>query len=137
MQAAGGFRILLTNDDGISAPGLAACAEALCAAGCYDVRVAAPESERSGSGHAITLGHDLEAMFDPSMLRLESGHVVAAASVRSPPRSPPAPFVPPASTKHVAHFTGEGHSCGLRQVSDVLDLARRLVEAPARDLRDQ
>ena len=89
MPAAGGFRILLTNDDGISAPGLAACAKALCAAGCYDVRVAAPESECSGSGHAITLGHDLEAMFDPSLLRLGSGHVVAAASVRSPP----APFV--------------------------------------------
>ena len=81
----GGFRILLTNDDGIGAPGLAACAEALCAAGCYDVRVTAPESERSGSGHPITLGHSLEARYDSAMLRLSSGRVVAAAAVRGSP----------------------------------------------------
>lgn len=45
--------ILVTNDDGILAPGLAALAEAVGELG--DVLVCAPETERSGSSHAITL----------------------------------------------------------------------------------
>jgi 5'-nucleotidase len=45
--------ILVTNDDGILHPGIAALAEA--AADIGDVIVCAPETERSGSGHAITL----------------------------------------------------------------------------------
>lgn len=45
--------ILVTNDDGILAPGLAALAEAVQDLG--EVLVCAPETERSGSSHAITL----------------------------------------------------------------------------------
>lgn len=45
--------ILITNDDGILAPGLAALAEAAAPLG--EVVVCAPETERSGSSHAITL----------------------------------------------------------------------------------
>ena len=44
--------ILLTNDDGIFAPGLAAIERALRDMG--DVLVAAPSTEQSGVGHAIT-----------------------------------------------------------------------------------
>ena len=44
--------ILLTNDDGIFAPGLAAMAVALRELG--DVQVVAPATEQSGVGHAIT-----------------------------------------------------------------------------------
>lgn len=44
--------ILLTNDDGIYAPGLAALKQALDAVG--DVFVVAPATEQSGVGHAIT-----------------------------------------------------------------------------------
>ncbi|NMC20102.1 MAG: 5'/3'-nucleotidase SurE [Thermogutta sp.] len=44
--------ILLTNDDGIYAPGLAALKQALEALG--DVFVVAPATEQSGVGHAIT-----------------------------------------------------------------------------------
>ena len=47
------MRILLTNDDGIHAPGLALLAEAASQFG--DVFVVAPDTERSGSSHAITL----------------------------------------------------------------------------------
>jgi 5'-nucleotidase len=46
--------ILLTNDDGILAPGLAAMRRELCELG--DVSVVAPESGQSGAGHAITVG---------------------------------------------------------------------------------
>ena len=44
--------ILLTNDDGIFAPGLAAMGGALAELG--EVRVVAPSTEQSGVGHAIT-----------------------------------------------------------------------------------
>jgi 5'-nucleotidase len=46
------MRILLTNDDGIYAPGLAAMREALARLG--EVFVVAPATEQSGVGHSIT-----------------------------------------------------------------------------------
>lgn len=46
------MQILLTNDDGIYAPGLAAMYGELCELG--DVCVVAPATEQSGVGHAIT-----------------------------------------------------------------------------------
>lgn len=51
------MRILLTNDDGIHAPGLAALAEALKTLG--DVTVVAPAAEQSGVGLSITYLHPL------------------------------------------------------------------------------
>jgi len=48
------MRILLTNDDGVGAEGLAAMAEALSQG--HDIRVVAPDRERSGVSHALTLG---------------------------------------------------------------------------------
>lgn len=54
-RARGRARILLANDDGIDAPGLAALAEALAPLG--ELRVSAPRAERSGVGHAVSL-HD-------------------------------------------------------------------------------
>lgn len=50
-------QILLTNDDGHDAPGLAALAAALAPLG--DIIVVAPDRERSGAGHALTLGRPL------------------------------------------------------------------------------
>ena len=46
------MRILLTNDDGIYAPGLAALQRELCRLG--EVVVVAPAIEQSGVGHSIT-----------------------------------------------------------------------------------
>jgi len=48
------MRILLTNDDGIHAPGLAVL-EALAAQLSDDVWVCAPAEEQSGAGHSLTL----------------------------------------------------------------------------------
>ncbi len=45
--------ILLTNDDGVEAEGLAALAQAL--TGLDELRIVAPRHEQSGRGHAITL----------------------------------------------------------------------------------
>ena len=51
------MNILVTNDDGILAPGIAALAEALGPLG--TVEVVAPESVQSGAGHAITFNAPL------------------------------------------------------------------------------
>jgi 5'-nucleotidase len=47
------MRILITNDDGIDAPGLAALRAALAPLG--EVQVVAPERPRSACGHSVTL----------------------------------------------------------------------------------
>src|SRR5262245_8157830 len=49
--------LLVTNDDGVHAPGLAALAEAVSALG--DVWIVAPEREQSACGHALTLHRPL------------------------------------------------------------------------------
>src|SRR5579872_1364999 len=48
------MRILVTNDDGIHAPGLAA-AEKIARALTDDVWIVAPETEQSGASHSLTL----------------------------------------------------------------------------------
>ena len=52
------MRILLTNDDGIHAEGLA-CLQAIAARLSDDVWTVAPETEQSGMGRALTLGAPL------------------------------------------------------------------------------
>src|SRR6187551_219117 len=49
--------ILITNDDGISSPGIRALTEAVKDLG--KVIVVAPDKPQSGMGHAITIGHPL------------------------------------------------------------------------------
>ena len=51
------MRILLSNDDGYFAPGLAALAEAL--AGLGELTVVAPERDRSGASNSLTLDRPL------------------------------------------------------------------------------
>jgi len=51
--------ILVSNDDGVGAPGLRALAECLAPLG--TVVVVAPDRERSAAGHSITLNHPLRA----------------------------------------------------------------------------
>jgi len=54
-----GVRVLITNDDGISSPGLAALVRAFDRVA--EAYVVAPEHERSATGHAITLHKPLRA----------------------------------------------------------------------------
>lgn len=49
------MRILLSNDDGINAPGLRTLAERLSRESDYEVYVVAPDRERSATGHSLTL----------------------------------------------------------------------------------
>lgn len=53
-----GHRILVTNDDGINAPGIAIL-EAVARRLTDDVWVVAPETEQSGAGHSLTLTEPL------------------------------------------------------------------------------
>ena len=55
------LRVLVSNDDGIAAPGILALVAALGASGLCDVYVSAPTVERSASSHAITLGQHIRA----------------------------------------------------------------------------
>ena len=54
------MRILLTNDDGIEAEGMAALVRAL--APRHTLVVAAPSVEQSGTAHALTVHRDIEAV---------------------------------------------------------------------------
>jgi len=51
-------RVMLTNDDGIDAPGMAVL-EQIAAAIAHEVWVVAPEHDQSGQSHAISLHHAL------------------------------------------------------------------------------
>src|SRR5580692_459 len=54
-------RILITNDDGIDAPGLAIC-ERIGAELAREVWVVAPEHDQSGVSHAVSLHHPLRVV---------------------------------------------------------------------------
>ncbi|MBU6121680.1 5'/3'-nucleotidase SurE [Hymenobacter siberiensis] len=56
--------ILVSNDDGITAPGIRHLVEAMVALGA-EVVVVAPDSPQSGMGHAITIGHPLRLTKNP------------------------------------------------------------------------
>lgn len=62
--------ILVTNDDGITAPGIRALIEVMKTLG--DVIVVAPDSPQSGMGHAITISDTL--FCDPVKLRENANH---------------------------------------------------------------
>lgn len=52
------LRILITNDDGIHAPGIALL-ESIAGDFSDDVWVVAPDQERSGAGHSVSLSHPI------------------------------------------------------------------------------
>lgn len=54
------MKILISNDDGVHAPGLAALADALCKIA--DVTVVAPDRNRSGVSNSLTLEHPLRVV---------------------------------------------------------------------------
>lgn len=68
------MRVLLTNDDGIHAPGLRALYNEL--HGDFEVQVVAPEVEMSAVGHAITLSSPLRVR----TVRLQDGFLGHAVS---------------------------------------------------------
>ena len=73
-------RVLITNDDGVAAPGIRALAEATAAAG-YDVVVAAPAEEASGASAAMSaVTEDGRVLLDRHDLELDLPAYGVAAS---------------------------------------------------------
>lgn len=65
------MKILISNDDGIFAPGVRSLTEAIAQAG-HQVTVVCPDQERSATGHGITMNHPIRAeeihsVFDPGV----------------------------------------------------------------------
>ena len=52
------MKILISNDDGIFAPGIAALVKAFSEAG-HEVLVCAPDSQRSAASHSLSIGRPL------------------------------------------------------------------------------
>ena len=112
------LKILLTNDDGIHAPGLWAAAQALSQVG--EVCVVAPDREQSGVGASLTLHAPVVARFleIPALERLSAAANEEAAS----------PDEPQAEIRHrVTAFSVEGtpgDSCilGLEKLVGPVDL---------------
>ncbi|CAJ1950930.1 unnamed protein product [Sphenostylis stenocarpa] len=53
--------VLVTNSDGIESPGLTFLVQALVRLGLYAVHVCVPQSDKSVSGHSLTVGETVEA----------------------------------------------------------------------------
>ncbi|XP_061371079.1 uncharacterized protein LOC133313695 [Gastrolobium bilobum] len=53
--------VLVTNSDGVESPGLTHLVEALVNQGLYNVHVCVPQSDKSVSGHSVTLRETVEA----------------------------------------------------------------------------
>ena len=72
------MRILITNDDGIHAEGICALARRLSRE--HQVIVVAPDSERSGASHSITLTAPLRVR-RASIFRTPNGRAVFKPSI--------------------------------------------------------
>ena len=68
------MRILISNDDGIDAPGIAALAAAVADFG--DIIVAAPDSVQSGAGHGITVHHPLTVQPQEFSIDVDGGKTI-------------------------------------------------------------
>ena len=98
------MRVLVSNDDGVDAPGIRVLAEGLRDAG-HEVLVVAPDRDRSGASNSLTL--DLPMRVEPlddadlarrrhaDRLRARGDH--RACSSSSPTSSSPASTTPPTS----------------------------------------
>jgi 5'-nucleotidase len=76
------FRILITNDDGVHAPGILAAAQALQSIG--EVTIVAPATNQSGKGHSITIEDPIyvDAVTLPGGLEATSVAGTPATSVK-------------------------------------------------------
>jgi 5'-nucleotidase len=72
-------KILITNDDGIAAPGIKALTEVMHELG--ETYIIAPDSAQSGMGHAITINSTLELKHIPGFLGTENAYSCSGTPV--------------------------------------------------------
>lgn len=73
------FNILVTNDDGIAAPGIKALTEVMHEIG--SLTIVAPDSPQSGMGHAITINSTLELRHHPNFLNTDNAYSCSGTPV--------------------------------------------------------
>ena len=73
------MKLLLVNDDGIFAPGIAALVKAFAKAG-YEVLVCAPDSQRSAASHSLTILS--LALEDAGQVTAEAEGIQSTAALR-------------------------------------------------------
>lgn len=73
------FNILVTNDDGIAAPGIKALTEVMQEIG--SLTIVAPDSPQSGMGHAITINSTLELRHHPHFLNTDNAYSCSGTPV--------------------------------------------------------
>lgn len=73
------FNILVTNDDGIAAPGIKALTEVMHEIG--SLTIVAPDSPQSGMGHAITINSTLELRHHPHFLNTDNAYSCSGTPV--------------------------------------------------------
>jgi len=72
-------KILVTNDDGIAAPGIKALTEVMHELG--EIYIIAPDSAQSGMGHAITINNTLELKHIPNFLGTNNAYSCSGTPV--------------------------------------------------------
>lgn len=72
-------KILITNDDGIAAPGIKALTEVMHELG--EIYIIAPDSAQSGMGHAITINSTLELKHIPGFLGTNNAYSCSGTPV--------------------------------------------------------
>lgn len=72
-------KILITNDDGIAAPGIKALTEVMYELG--EIYIIAPDSAQSGMGHAITINNTLELKHIPGFLSTNNAYSCSGTPV--------------------------------------------------------
>lgn len=72
-------KILITNDDGIAAPGIKALTEVMHELG--EIFIIAPDSAQSGMGHAITINSTLELKHIPGFLGSQNAYSCSGTPV--------------------------------------------------------
>lgn len=73
------YNILVTNDDGIAAPGIKALTEVMLEIG--NLTIVAPDSPQSGMGHAITINNTLELRHQPDFLNTNQAYSCSGTPV--------------------------------------------------------
>lgn len=111
------LKILLTNDDGIHAPGLWAAAQALARVG--ELFIVAPDREQSGVGAALTLHAPVKAVAVAADGRLGRAAVVAADTADA---QDPVETLHPVTAFSVEGTPGDSCILGLEKLAGPVDL---------------
>ena len=114
------LKILLTNDDGIYAPGLWAAAQALARVG--ELFIVAPDREQSGVGAALTLHAPVKATAIATDGRLGRAAVVAADTADASDANAAVETLHPVTAFAVEGTPGDSCILGLEKLAGPVDL---------------